>query len=328
MSLNRYSHFTPYYYSSSSVPSASVPSTSSVPSASFVPSAHTLSFASNTVSFIPPAANFYYSSYYYDPSHSYAAPCFVNSAYFTPSTYVSPASSTTLTTDSSTTFPASSTTLSASTTFSASSSITTASPAYITDTSFFSTTTYSSSITPSYASVFTYPTSTISPNFFATTYLNPTTTTSTNTNTISSTNHHTTSFAQAIPSSSRASSVAPDDSHTMTPPPAISRHDAMKSTLTSPDIEFYSPKVVNRAQLSVIKHCKKKNKKSITPYISSCLNDRGTGDHLEMAEDICKHYITSPPVSHYLWNHLSRAESIAFRRRTLESNLGMGFSYA
>ncbi|RHZ79775.1 hypothetical protein Glove_141g51 [Diversispora epigaea] len=98
----------------------------------------------------------------------------------------------------------------------------------------------------------------------------------------------------------------------------------MKSTLTSPDVEFYSPKVVNRAQLAIIKHYRKM-KNRYTPYISSCLNDKGTGDHLEMAEDIGKRYITSPPASCYLWNRPSRAERIALRKKNTGIKFRDGF---
>ncbi|RHZ44924.1 hypothetical protein Glove_707g58 [Diversispora epigaea] len=66
-------------------------------------------------------------------------------------------------------------------------------------------------------------------------------------------------------------------------------------------------------------------KNRYTPYISSFLNDRGTGDNLEMAEDISKRYITSSPASHYLWNRPSRAERIALRKKNTGIKFRDGF---
>ncbi|CAG8595131.1 5886_t:CDS:2 [Diversispora eburnea] len=178
-----------------------------------------------------------------------------------------------------------------------------------------SNTTSSSSLIPSYASVSVNTSS--APTFFATNYsssVNSSSSTTTTTNsTVPSiffaTDHLNTSFTQASPMSSRESSVAPGN-----------RHDAKKSVLTSPDIELDPPVVVNRARLSVIRNQRKINNR-YTPYIGSSLNERGTRNHLEMAEDVCKHYIPKPAMSLHLWNRPPRADRVALRK----NNTGIKF---
>ncbi|CAG8472449.1 11830_t:CDS:2 [Diversispora eburnea] len=321
MPLDRYNRHlshsvSPYYRRQSSVPSgasAHTLSSASVSNTSFVPPCaaypvYTLSSAaaSNTASFVPSINTNYCCSYYCDPSYSYAIPDFVNSPYFTPSTYVSPASSIALP---------------------SSSSITSISPTYFSPASSTALLTAASSTTTT--STNTSSAVPVATNFANSVNSSSTTTTTTN-STIPSTffatnNLNTSSSTQASPMSSRESSVALGDrvSH-YDSTSAISRHDALKSVLTSPDIELYPPQVVNRAQLSVIRHRRKINNR-YTPYISSGLNERSMQDHLEMAEDVCKHYIPKPAVSLHLWNRPSRADRVALRKKNTGIKFRDGF---
>ncbi|CAG8502090.1 4099_t:CDS:2 [Diversispora eburnea] len=187
------------------------------------------------------------------------------------------------------------------------------------------TTSSPSSLTPSYASVSANSSS--APTFFAINFSNSANSSITTTNftfpsTSFATNHLNTSlFAQASPTSSRENSVTPGNrASRYDSTSAIRRHDAVKSTLTSTDIELSPPVVVNRAQLSVIRNQRRINNR-YTPYIGSSLNDRGVQNHLEMAEDVCKHYIPKPATSLHLWNRPSRADRVALRK----NNTGIKF---